>query len=90
MSFTVKNMILILRLLSHREQLKLYMLPSLLLLILEDEVIMFEPVYDSYLPAITLNGGITKFIQLKFPDYSVDWDLVRDTITDKTRLIIIN
>jgi methionine aminotransferase len=55
-----------------------------------DEVIIFEPAYDSYMPAITLNGGITKFIQLKFPDYSVDWDLVRDTITNKTRLIIIN
>ncbi|MCP4162148.1 MAG: aminotransferase class I/II-fold pyridoxal phosphate-dependent enzyme [Deltaproteobacteria bacterium] len=55
-----------------------------------DEVIVFEPAYDSYLPAIELNGGITKFIQLKFPEYSVDWDLVRDTITDKTRLIIIN
>ena len=55
-----------------------------------DEVIIFEPAYDSYMPAITLNGGVTKFIQLKFPEYSVDWDLVRDTITDKTRLIIIN
>ncbi len=55
-----------------------------------DEVIVFEPAYDSYMPAITLNGGITKFIQLKFPDYSVDWDLVREKITDKTRLIIIN
>lgn len=55
-----------------------------------DEVIVFEPAYDSYMPVIELNGGVTKFIQLKFPDYSVDWDLVRKRVTDKTRLIIIN
>lgn len=55
-----------------------------------DEVIVFEPAYDSYMPVIELNGGVTRFIQLKFPDYSVDWDLVRKRVTDKTRLIIIN
>ena len=55
-----------------------------------DEVIVFEPAFDSYVPVIELCGGIPVYIQLKFPDYSVDWDEVRDAISDKTKLIILN
>ncbi len=55
-----------------------------------DEAIIFEPAYDSYDPAIKLNGGITKYISLSAPDFKIDWDKVADTITAKTKLIIIN
>ncbi|MBV6476659.1 MAG: pyridoxal phosphate-dependent aminotransferase [Rhodocyclaceae bacterium] len=56
----------------------------------EDEVIVFEPVYDSYVPAIELNGGRAVFARLTFPDYRPDWDEVRALITPKTRMIVIN
>lgn len=55
-----------------------------------DEVIMFDPSYDSYEPAVTLNKGISVRIPLTFPDYKIDWNKVKDKITDKTRLIILN
>ena len=55
-----------------------------------DEVILFEPVYDSYAPAIKLSGGIPVYLKLKFPDYHIDWDEVAAAISEKTRLIIIN
>lgn len=55
-----------------------------------DEVIIFEPAYDCYAPAIALMGGIPVYISLKPPDFSIDWDLVKKRITHKTRLIIIN
>jgi methionine aminotransferase len=55
-----------------------------------DEVIVFDPAYDTYEPGVTLNGGITRHIALKHPDFAIDWQQVRDTINDKTRLIIIN
>lgn len=55
-----------------------------------DEVIIIEPAYDSYLPAIELNGGHPVFAELKFPDYSVDWDEIRKLINFRTRMIIIN
>lgn len=55
-----------------------------------DEVIILEPAYDSYLPAVELNGGRPVFAELKFPNYTVDWDEVRKLITFKTRMIIIN
>ncbi len=55
-----------------------------------DEVIVFDPAYDSYVPAVTLAGGKTIHIPLQLPDFHVDWDRVRDSINDKTRLIIIN
>jgi len=42
-----------------------------------DEVIVFDPSYDSYNPVIRLNGGIPIHINLRYPDFSVDWDLVR-------------
>lgn len=55
-----------------------------------DEVIIFTPAYDCYEPAITLNGGKTKFIQLKSPGYSIDWNEVKKIVTHKTKMIIIN
>ena len=42
-----------------------------------DEVIVLEPCYDSYVPAIELSGGTPVFVPLQFPDYSIDWDAVR-------------
>jgi len=55
-----------------------------------DEAIIFEPAYDSYDPAIRLNGGITKYVGLSSPEFKIDWQQVKDLITDKTKLIIIN
>ena len=42
-----------------------------------DEVILFEPCYDSYVPVIRLSGGTPVFVSLRYPDYRVDWDEVR-------------
>ncbi len=55
-----------------------------------DEVIVLEPAYDSYVPAITLNGGIPKFVPLQSLDFSVDWNLVASKISSKTRAIVVN
>ena len=55
-----------------------------------DEVIVFEPVYDSYVPAIETVGGKAVYAQLSFPDYVPDWDQVASLITPKTRMIIVN
>lgn len=55
-----------------------------------DEVIVFEPAYDSYIPTIEINGAIPVLIPLQFPDYSINWELVKQKITAKTRAIIIN
>ncbi len=55
-----------------------------------DEVIIMEPAYDSYVPAIELFGGIVKRVELCMPDYSIDWDRVRDLISPRTRMIIVN
>jgi methionine aminotransferase len=55
-----------------------------------DEVIVFEPAYDSYIPAIELNGAKAVTIQLTFPEYKIDWKEVRKNITEKTRAIMIN
>lgn len=55
-----------------------------------DEVIIFEPAYDSYVPAIKLNGGIPVFAQLQTPDYHINWDYVKKLINKNTRMIIIN
>jgi methionine transaminase len=55
-----------------------------------DEVIVFEPAYDSYVPNIVVNGAAPVLIDLKFPDYKIDWDLVKQKITSKTRMIMIN
>ena len=55
-----------------------------------DEVIMFEPTYDSYTPAVEVNGGIPVYVRLQYPDYSIDWQAVQRAITPKTRMIVIN
>ncbi len=55
-----------------------------------DEIIVFEPAYDSYVPDILSNYGIPVYIPLLPGNYSVDWDLVRKKITSKTKAIIIN
>ena len=55
-----------------------------------DEVLVFEPVYDSYVPAIETVGGKAVYAQLDFPDYRPDWNQVRALITPRTRMIIIN
>ncbi len=55
-----------------------------------DEVIVFEPAYDSYIPGIELNGAKSVTIPLNFPDYSINWSWVRDKINERTRAIIIN
>ena len=55
-----------------------------------DEVIVFEPAFDSYLPNIEINGGIPVLIPLTFPDYSINWDLVRQKISSRTKMIMLN
>ena len=55
-----------------------------------DEVIVLEPCYDSYIPGIELNGGVPVVVPLRLPDYRIDWDAVRDAITPRTRLLMIN
>jgi methionine aminotransferase len=56
----------------------------------EDEVIVFNPSYDCYAPAIRLNGGKPVHINLRYPDFSIDWTEVENNITSRTRLIMIN
>ncbi len=55
-----------------------------------DEVIVFEPAYDSYVPVIELNGGIPIYVHLKTPDYHIDWNEVKKLINQRTRMIMIN
>lgn len=55
-----------------------------------DEVIVFRPAYDSYIPTVELNGGKAISIQLHKPDYSIDWNEVENAITSKTKMIVIN
>ena len=55
-----------------------------------DEVVVFEPCYDSYVPAIQINGGVPVVMTLGFPDYSIDWDAVRRAISPRTRMLVLN
>ena len=55
-----------------------------------DEVIIFEPAYDSYIPNVEINGAIPVLINLQFPEYKIDWNEVRQKITAKTRMIMLN
>lgn len=55
-----------------------------------DEVIIFDPSYDSYAPSVVLVGGKAVHIALHAPDFSVDWNQVEAAISDKTRMIIVN
>jgi methionine aminotransferase len=55
-----------------------------------DEVIVFDPAYDAYDPAIRLAGGAPVHLPLQEPGFSIDWDRVRDAISQRTRVIVIN
>ena len=55
-----------------------------------DEVILFDPAYDLYEPAVTLVGGVCRRVILKAPDFRPDWQAFSELLTDKTRLVIIN
>lgn len=55
-----------------------------------DEVILFEPAYDSYIPNIEVNGAVAVRLPLVYPDYHIDWEAVRAAITPRTRVIFIN
>lgn len=55
-----------------------------------DEVIIFEPAYDSYAPSVTVNGGLVKYARLQYPDYSINWDELPRMISSNTKMIILN
>ncbi len=55
-----------------------------------DEVIVFEPAYDSYAPNILINGAVPVFVSLRYPEYSIPWDEVKAKINARTRMIMIN
>lgn len=55
-----------------------------------DEVLVFEPTYDCYVPAIELQGGVVVYSQLQADDFSINWNDVRQKITHKTKAILIN
>ncbi|MBW2433403.1 MAG: methionine aminotransferase [Deltaproteobacteria bacterium] len=56
----------------------------------DDEVIIVEPAYDAYAPIVQLSGGIPVYLQLKFPDYHMDWNDFAKAVNSKTKLIILN
>ncbi|MBT8257828.1 MAG: methionine aminotransferase [Bacteroidia bacterium] len=56
----------------------------------DDEVIVFRPAYDSYVPSIELNGGRAISVELKPPYYNINWEEVRSKVGEKTRMIMIN
>lgn len=55
-----------------------------------DEVILFDPAYDSYSPAVRLNGGVSVHISLHYPDFKIDWSEVGRSVTKRTRMIVVN
>ena len=55
-----------------------------------DEVIIFEPAYDSYIPNVEINGATPVLIPLKYPDYKIDWKLVKEKVSSKTKMILLN
>lgn len=55
-----------------------------------DEIVLFEPCYDSYVPVIRLSGGTPVFVSLRYPGYRVDWDEVKRALTPRTRAILVN
>lgn len=56
----------------------------------EDEVIVFEPAYDSYAPSVKINGGLVKYATLLQPGFKIDWERFPALISNRTRMIIIN
>lgn len=55
-----------------------------------DEVIIFQPGYDSYIPNVEINGAIPVLLNLQFPEYKIDWNEVRQKITPQTKMIMLN
>ncbi|MCB6184310.1 aminotransferase class I/II-fold pyridoxal phosphate-dependent enzyme [Leeia sp. TBRC 13508] len=55
-----------------------------------DEAIIIEPAYDSYAPAVIAQGAVVKRVELSAPSYQIDWSLVEQSISNKTKLLIIN
>jgi methionine aminotransferase len=55
-----------------------------------DEVIVFEPAYDSYIPNIEVNGAIPALVKLEYPGYKINWEMVKSKINKKTRAILLN
>lgn len=55
-----------------------------------DEAIIFEPAYDSYAPSVIANGGKSVFISLEPPEFNIPWEKVRSSVTERTKLIILN
>ncbi|MBK7668295.1 MAG: methionine aminotransferase [Sphingobacteriaceae bacterium] len=55
-----------------------------------DEVIIFEPAYDCYVPAIEVHGGVAVPLQLTYPDFTINWEEVKQKVNAKTKMIIIN
>lgn len=55
-----------------------------------DEVILLEPAYDSYRPSVEVCGGKAVIYELTFPDYKIDWQALRQLVTERTRMIVIN
>ncbi|MBK7441583.1 MAG: methionine aminotransferase [Chitinophagales bacterium] len=55
-----------------------------------EEVIIFEPAYDSYAPAIRLSGGVPIPVELHAPDYKIDWEIVKKSVSQRTRMIMLN
>jgi methionine aminotransferase len=56
----------------------------------DDEVIVFDPCYDSYEPSVTLAGGKVVHVPLSLPDFTIDWDRLSDSLNERTRLVIVN
>ncbi len=55
-----------------------------------DEVIIFQPGYDSYIPNVVINGATPVLIPLHYPDYTIDWEAVRNAVSSRTRMIMLN
>jgi N-succinyldiaminopimelate aminotransferase len=55
-----------------------------------DEVILFEPFYDSYPPGLALSGAVPRFLTLRFPDFALDEDALRSLVNGRTRMIVLN
>ncbi len=56
----------------------------------DDEVIIFEPAYDQYAPAVRMNGASPVYVTLKAPEYSIDWNEVKKVVNARTKMIILN